>query len=84
MATGGDNSQKITMSETGGVTPKRPSDKTGSAYEMCNREVLYHGFLCFASIAVIVTQGTVLNFYIIAFYREYYHQVRICRTKKTN
>ena len=66
-------SEKITMSESGG-TPKR-SVKTGSAYEMCNREVLYHGFLCFASIAVIVTQGTVLNFYIIAFYREYYHQV---------
>ena len=62
------------MNASDGGSPKR-SDKSGSAYGMCNREVLYHGFLCFAAIVVIVTQGTVLNFYIIAFYREYYHQV---------
>jgi hypothetical protein len=80
MATGrGSSSEKITMSEGGG-TPKKSLDKSESAYEMCNREVLYHGFLCFAAIVVIVTQGTVLNFYIIAFYREYYHQVSFLRS----
>jgi len=64
--------QSDLMNASDGGTVKKKSD---SAYDMCNREVLYHGFLCFAAIMVIVTQGTVLNFYIIAFYREYYHQV---------
>lgn len=41
----------------------------------CDKEILYHGFLCFASIVVTVTQATVLNFFIIAFFRGYYHQV---------
>jgi len=41
----------------------------------CDKEILYHGFLCFASIMVTVTQATVLNFFIIAFFRGYYHQV---------
>ena len=43
----------------------------------CDKEILYHGFLCFASIVVTVTQATVLNFFIIAFFRGYYHQVRL-------
>jgi hypothetical protein len=43
-----------------GGTPKRSSDKSGSAYGMCNREVVYHGFLCFAAIVVIVTQVVTL------------------------
>lgn len=68
-----DPSEKINMSQLG--SPKRNLDKSGSAYEMCNKEVMYHGFLCFAAIAVIVTQATVLNFYIIAYYRENYHHV---------
>jgi len=41
----------------------------------CNKEILYHGFLCFSSIAVTVTQATVLNFFIIAFFREYNHSI---------
>ena len=41
----------------------------------CNKEILYHGFLCFSSIAVTVTQATVLNFFIIAFFRGASHQV---------
>ena len=43
----------------------------------CNKEILYHGFLCFSSIAVTVTQATVLNFFIIAFFREYNHSVSL-------
>jgi len=42
---------------------------------LCDKEVLYHGFLCFSAISVIVTQSTVLNFYIIAFFRGYEHYV---------
>lgn len=42
---------------------------------LCDREILYHGFLCLLTIIVTVTQATVLNFYIIAFYRGYYHHV---------
>ena len=45
----------------------------------CDKEILYHGFLCFASIMVTVTQATVLNFFIIAFFRGYYHQVSLIR-----
>merc|ERR1711935_51905 len=41
----------------------------------CNKEILYHGFLCFSSIAVTVTQATVLNFFIIAFFRGASHQI---------
>jgi hypothetical protein len=62
-------SERINMSD------HRPSGKSNSAYTMCNKEVLYHGFLCFVAIVVIVTQATVLNFYIIAYYREFYHHV---------
>ena len=43
----------------------------------CNKEIVYHGFLCFSSIAVTVTQATVLNFFIIAFFREYNHSVSL-------
>jgi len=42
---------------------------------LCDKEILYHGFLCFSAIAVTVTQATMLNFFIIAFFRGYYHQV---------
>jgi hypothetical protein len=63
-------------SESINMSDNRPSGKSKSAYTMCNREVLYHGFLCFVAIVVIVTQATVLNFYIIAYYREFYHHVR--------
>ena len=41
----------------------------------CDKEILYHGFLCFSAICVTVTQATMLNFFIIAFFRGYYHQV---------
>ena len=34
---------------------------------LCDKEILYHGFLCFSAIAVTVTQATMLNFFIIAF-----------------
>ena len=44
---------------------------------LCDKEILYHGFLCFSAIAVTVTQATMLNFFIIAFFRGYYHQVSI-------
>ena len=42
---------------------------------LCDKEILYHGFLCFSAICVTVTQATMLNFFIIAFFRGYYHQV---------
>ena len=42
---------------------------------LCDKEILYHGFLCFTAIAVIVTQATILNFYIIAFFRGNDHHV---------
>ena len=43
---------------------------------LCKKEILYHGFLCFTAITVTVTQATLLNFYIIAFFRGYRHHVR--------
>merc|ERR1719391_200359 len=42
---------------------------------LCDKEVLYHGFLCFSAIVAIVTQSTILNFYIIAFFRGYANYV---------
>lgn len=56
--------------------PKSSKEKNGPLPSICDKEVLYHGFLCFAAITVIVTQATILNFYIIAFYRGYTHHVR--------
>ena len=47
----------------------------------CDKEILYHGFLCFTTIMVTVTQATVLNFFIIAFFRGYYHQVSLGKKK---
>ena len=47
----------------------------------CDKEILYHGFLCFTTIMVTVTQATVLNFFIIAFFRGYYHQVSFGKKK---
>ena len=50
------------------------SDET-SVLMLCDKEILYHGFLCFTAITVIVTQATILNFYIIAFFRGNDHHV---------
>ena len=41
----------------------------------CDEEQLYHGFLLFCSLFVIISQATILNVYIIAFFRGYRHQV---------
>ena len=50
----------------------------------CDKEILYHGFLCFTTIMVTVTQATVLNFFIIAFFRGYYHQVSLGKKKNSS
>ena len=42
----------------------------------CDEEQLYHGFLLFCSLFVIISQATILNVYIIAFFRGYRHQVK--------
>lgn len=57
------------------ATRKRSASGKMPFLMFCDKEILYHGFLCFASIVVTVTQATVLNFFIIAFFRGYYHQV---------
>ena len=49
--------------------------KSSGSQPFCDAEVVYHGFLCFAAICVLVTQATILNFYIIAFFRGYTHHV---------
>ena len=43
----------------------------------CDEEQMYHGFLLFCSLFVIISQATILNVYIIAFFRGFRHQVRI-------
>jgi len=54
---------------------KEPRGKLSLGFALCDVEVLYHGFLCFSAIAVIITQSTILNFYIIAFFRGNEHYV---------
>jgi len=44
----------------------------------CDREILYFGFLTCTTMAVLITQATILNFYIIAFFRGYIHHVQKC------
>ena len=41
----------------------------------CDEEQMYHGFLLFCSLFVIISQATILNVYIIAFFRGFRHQV---------
>ena len=61
------------------TSSKSASAADGSSYSLlCQREILYHGMLCIAAIAVTVAQATLLNFYIIAFYRGYTHHVIKC------
>lgn len=53
----------------------KSTDGASTYSVLCDKEILYHGFLCCAAIAVTVTQATILNFYIIAFFRGYQHHV---------
>ena len=43
----------------------------------CDEEQMYHGFLLFCSLFVIISQATILNVYIIAFFRGFRHQVML-------
>ncbi|XP_059097669.1 uncharacterized protein LOC131891977 isoform X1 [Tigriopus californicus] len=52
-----------------------PKGEDNSVFVLCDREILYHGMLCVSAIGVIITQATILNFYIIAFFRGYRHHV---------
>ena len=68
---------KMEDESPGNVARRRAASGKLPFLMFCDKEILYHGFLCFASIMVTVTQATVLNFFIIAFFRGYYHQVKI-------
>ena len=70
-------SSKMENESPGAVARRRAASGQLPFLMFCDKEILYHGFLCFASIMVTVTQATVLNFFIIAFFRGYYHQVWI-------
>ncbi|XP_071747713.1 uncharacterized protein [Lepeophtheirus salmonis] len=50
-------------------------NKKGFYSLLCDKEILYHSFLGVLAMAVIIAQGCILNFYIIAYYRGYTHQV---------
>ena len=69
------------MGHSDGGTRRRAStaqeSSDGPAFVACDREILYHGFLCIACIAAVVSQATVLNYYIIAHFRGYYHHVSL-------